>query len=110
MMIAVTAQGMGPDAAVDPRFGRCQYIVFFDPATGDYSGQENPSQHQAGGAGVNAAQFVVRNGAKALITGNVGPRASQALAAAGIDVYAGASGTVREVLQAYRAGELQKIS
>lgn len=109
MMIAVTAQGMGPDAIVDPRFGRCQYIVFFDPATGNHTGQENPSQHQAGGAGVNAAQFLARNGAKTLITGQVGPRARQALAAAGIDVYTGASGTVQEVVQAYQAGQLQQM-
>jgi predicted Fe-Mo cluster-binding NifX family protein len=47
-------------------------------------------------------------GVKVLITGNVGPNAFQALAAASIKVVVGASGTVRQVIEKYKRGELRE--
>jgi len=43
-----------------------------------------------------------------LITGNVGPNAFQALAAADIKVVVGASGTIRQVIEKYKKGELRE--
>ncbi len=44
--------------------------------------------------------------ADAIITGAIGPKALRSLNAAGIKIFHGASGSVSEALQAYRAGEL----
>jgi predicted Fe-Mo cluster-binding NifX family protein len=60
----------------------------------------------AGGAGIQAAQFVVERGAKAVISGNVGPNAFGVLQAAGVPVYTFGGGTVRQAVEAYKAGKL----
>jgi predicted Fe-Mo cluster-binding NifX family protein len=45
-----------------------------------------------------------------VLTGNVGPNAFQALSSAGIKIVTGASGTVREVIERYKRGELKETS
>jgi predicted Fe-Mo cluster-binding NifX family protein len=49
-------------------------------------------------------------GVKVLITGNVGPNAFQALAAADIKVVVGASGTIRQAVEKYKREELEGTS
>jgi predicted Fe-Mo cluster-binding NifX family protein len=53
--------------------------------------------------------MIAGKGVRALITGNVGPNAFQALSAAGIEIVTGASGTVREVVEKHKRGELRAI-
>jgi predicted Fe-Mo cluster-binding NifX family protein len=43
-----------------------------------------------------------------LITGNCGPKAFTVLEQAGVKVITGASGTVEQVVQQFKNGELQK--
>lgn len=62
------------------------------------------------GAGIQAAQTVANRGVKVLITGNVGPNAFQALSAAGIKIVTGAFGTVKEVIEKYKRGELKETN
>ena len=51
------------------------------------------------GAGVQAAQTISQLGAECLITGHCGPRAFQALKAAGIRIFTGAQGTIAEAIE-----------
>jgi predicted Fe-Mo cluster-binding NifX family protein len=69
---------------------------------------QNMASGATGGAGIQAAQTIASKGAKVLITGNVGPNAFQALSAAGIKIVTGAFGTVREVIEKYKRGELRE--
>ena len=106
MRICVTAAGVDWAAATRPNFGRAPYFLFIDTDTEAIDPVQNrPGAH---GAGVQAAQTVSERGASAVITGSVGPNAFQGLAAVGIDVYVGATGTVREAYDAYRAGDLRR--
>ena len=59
-----------------------------------------------GGAGIQAAQFVIEQGAQAVLTGNVGPNAYNVFQAAGVPIYLLTGGTVREAVEAYKAGRL----
>ncbi len=110
MKICVTSTGESLDSAVDPRFGRCAYFVVVDPATMEFKSFANPNIQSSGGAGIQAGQFVASQGAEAVITGNVGPNASQTLASAGIKVFTGASGTVREAVQKFKEKKLQEAA
>lgn len=107
MKIAITSKGKDLEAEVDPRFGRARYLILYDTDGDSYSALDNSEgQNAAQGAGIQAGQNVANAGAAALITGNCGPKAFSVLASAGVKVYIGANGTVRQALEAYKAGDL----
>ena len=110
MKIAISSTGKDLNSQIDPRFGRCQYFVFVDPETMEFEAFENEGLMASGGAGVQAAQLIAQKGAKALITGNLGPNAASAISASGIKVYLVPGGTVKDVIEGYRAGSLQEAS
>jgi len=70
----------------------------------------NPAMSAGGGAGIQAAQFVIERGAQAVLTGNVGPNAFNVFQAAGVPIYLVEEGTVREAVEAYKGGRLQAVS
>lgn len=110
MRIAVTAQGTDLDSAMDPRFGRCRSFVIADSDSEEFEAFSNDGVMASGGAGTQSAQFLANKGVDAVITGNVGPNAARALEAAGIEAYSTAAGTVRDALQAFKAGKLSAVS
>ncbi len=108
MKIAITASGDTLDAPVDPRFGRAQAFIIYDTETEEWSPLDNAQNlNAAQGAGIQAAAAVADAGAEAVITGHCGPRAFATLSAADIAVYTGASGTVRDAIDALNAGQLE---
>jgi predicted Fe-Mo cluster-binding NifX family protein len=106
MKIAITATGEGLDAPASPIFGRSQYLVLVETDTMDSESLPNPAISAAGGAGIQAAQFLTGHGIQALVTGNVGPNAYQVLHAANIPVYLYNGSTVRQAVSAFVSGEL----
>jgi predicted Fe-Mo cluster-binding NifX family protein len=109
-MICVSATANNLDAAIDPRFGRCAYFLIVEPKSMQFTAIPNNGTDATGGAGIQAAQTIANNGAKTVITGNVGPNAFKALSAAGIEIITGASGTIREVVEKYKKGEYSKTT
>lgn len=109
MKIAIAASAANLDAAADPRFGRCAWFVIVDADSMEYEAIENPAVLQGSGAGIAAAQVVASTGAEAVIAGNVGPNAHQALTAGGLKVYAFAGGTVRDAVEQWKAGKLTEV-
>jgi predicted Fe-Mo cluster-binding NifX family protein len=108
MKICVSAVADSLDAQVDPRFGRCPYLVIVDSETMRFEAIPNAASGAMSGAGIQASQTVASKGARVLITGNVGPNAFQTLSAAGIRIVTGAFGTVKEVVEKYKRGELRE--
>lgn len=108
MKIAVTSQGTELSSPVDPRFGRAKYFLIFDTETDAAEVCDNDQNLNAPqGAGIQAARAVVEQGAQAVITGNVGPKAFATLQAAGVDVFTQATGTVRQALDHWRIRKLK---
>lgn len=107
MKICVSSSGPSLESQLDPRFGRCPYLIIVDTETMKYKSIPNPGVSAASGAGIRAAQILVDEGVDVLITGNVGPNAYQALAATGIKIVTGAYGRVRDVIDAYLSGKLK---
>ncbi len=106
--IAVSCDGPTLDGQVDPRFGRAAGFLVVDPETLESEYFDNgASQVMAQGAGIQAAETVARSGAKALLTGYVGPKAFQALSAAGIRIAQNLENlTVRQAVERYKSGEV----
>jgi predicted Fe-Mo cluster-binding NifX family protein len=107
MKVAVSAYGKDLDAQLDSRFGRCTYFLVVDPDDMRYEVFKNESAVLGGGAGIQSAQFMASKGVDAVITGNCGPNAVQTLAAAGVVLFVGQKGTVKEVVERFKKGELR---
>jgi predicted Fe-Mo cluster-binding NifX family protein len=106
MKVAVSSSGRDLNAQLDPRFGRCSYFLIIDTQDMSFEIFENENAALGGGAGIQSAQFVASRGAQAVITGNCGPNALQTFAAAGVQVYVGQSGTVKDIVDKYKNGEM----
>ena len=109
MKICVSASSDSLDANVDSRFGRCPYFLIVDSETMEFTVVSNDSSNAAHGAGIQAAQTVANLGVKAVLTGNVGPNAFNVLSAIGIKIVTGASGSVRDVIEKYKKGQLKEV-
>lgn len=109
MKIVISSQGEGLEAASSPVFGRCPAYVFVDTETMQFEATPNPAMSQGGGAGIQAAQFVVECGAQAVLTGNLGPNAFDVLQAAGVPGYLVPEGTVRQAVEAFKTNQLQPM-
>ena len=108
MKIVVTTTTPDLDSPVDPRFGRGAYFVVVDTSTLEWQAHPNPAAAASGGAGIRAAQFIAEQKAQAVISGDFGPNAHQALTAAGIGMYLfGASASARQAVERFKAGELE---
>ena len=109
MKVAVTSTGTDLESRVDPRFGRARNFILVDSETGEFEVVDNKQNvNAAQGAGVQAAQNVAEAGAEAVVSGNVGPKAFEILAAAEIPVYLVDDCTVQEAVERFKRGELKK--
>jgi predicted Fe-Mo cluster-binding NifX family protein len=106
MKICISSSGTDLDSNVDPRFGRCPYYIFYDSETEKFEYFENQSRNAMGGAGIQAAQFVVDNGAETVLSGAIGPNAFRVLNSAGINIYSGVGGTVKSAIEDLKNGKL----
>lgn len=105
MKIAVTSTGPGLDDRVEARFGRCAYFVLIDTDSMQFESIENPNIARGGGAGIQSAQLMSEKGVTTVLTGNCGPNAFSVFGQAGIQVIVGVSGTVRSVVEQFKAGK-----
>lgn len=107
MKIAISSPGPDLESEIDSRFGRCQYFMIVDLDDMSFEAIANTNMAQGSGVGIQSAKVVADKGAKAVLTGNVGPNAHQVISAAGLDVMTGVSGTVRQAAHQYKNGQLQ---
>jgi len=108
MKVGVSSTGENLDANVDQRFGRCKYFLIVDTESMEFEVLSNENAMTSGGAGIQAAQTIAKTGAEVVVTGNVGPNAFQTLSAAGMKIFTGASGTIKESIEKYKKGELME--
>lgn len=106
MKVAISSSGRDLESSIDPRFGRCPYFIIVDTDTLSYELLPNSTVSTFHGAGIQAAQLIASKGVNAVLTGNIGPNAYDALSAAGIDVYTGVSGVIKDALGRFKRGEL----
>lgn len=94
------------NAVLHPRFGRAPAFIIVDMAQGQRQILVNPAQQAQGGAGVQAAEFLVKQGVNVVISGAFGPKAFNVLKAAKIQMYQASSGSVDELISRFNNGEL----
>jgi len=103
--VAVPTMGSnGLDEHVSEHFGRAPTFTVVDMATNEVKVIPNTSEHM-GGSGY-PPEIMASAGVEVMLCSGLGPRAIGMFEQCGIEVYVGASGTVRDAIQAWQAGRL----
>lgn len=106
LVIPAVAEG-NMETEVHENFGRATYFAFVDTDTENIEFVENTAAKKSSGAGVGAAQLCADNGADIVTAYHFGPKAYQALSAAGIEVLdLNEQKLIKEVYSDYQAGKL----
>jgi predicted Fe-Mo cluster-binding NifX family protein len=106
--IAISADGPELNAKIGNRLGVSKYLLIIDPDSGDFEAVPNPGASGQRGAGMQAIILAISRDVKAVLTGYCSPAVHDQLEANGIEVLLGVSGTVKEAVEKYKKGELQK--
>ena len=106
MKVCIPSMGKaGLDDQVGQHFGRVPAYTVYDTETGAVTIMDNTSEH-AGGVGL-PAEILSRAGINTMLCGGLGSRAIGLFENFGVMVYVGASGTVGDAINAWKAGKLQ---
>jgi len=103
--IAMTSTGKTLEDPIDPRFGRCPFFLIIE-SDGSVRAVPNCARAARGGAGIQAAQQIVNENVKVVITGEIGPNAFEVLSAAKIDIMLAPPGIGSKTLEEYRLNKL----
>ena len=102
--ICIAATGPKIDSPVADLFDRAPYFLIV--GLGNFTAIPNPNVRDVTGAGIQSAQLVVSEGAKAVITNDIGIRAIEELKRLQVQVYTGVTGTAAQALQWYQNNRL----
>lgn len=107
MKICIPTMGNnGLDDFVGEHFGRVPTYTIVNLETNEVKVVQNTSEHM-GGIGY-PPEIMIREGVKILVCRGLGRRAINMFDETGIDVYIGASGTVKDAISAFKQGRLKK--
>jgi len=112
MKIAISADGDKLHNKVDQRFGRCPYFLIVNvegKEVGTFEAITNEGVIQGHGAGIKAAEQIGDLKVNAVITGQLGPNATNVLKKLGIKAYS-ASGIITDVLAEFVEDKLEVIT
>ena len=87
MKICITSSDLNLNSPVDSRFGRAQYFLILDEKGNLEEAISNHGVLTRGGAGIAAAQKIINQGVKILITGNIGSNAIGVLETTNIEIF-----------------------
>ncbi len=110
MHIAIASSGQTLDAPMDARFGRAAFFLIVDSVTLAFTVHPNPAIQHSGGAGIAACQYLVGEGAEAVVAGQLGPNAMRVLESADVALFQGIGGTVRDNVIACNEGKLEALT
>jgi len=109
MKICIPTMGEnGLDNLVGEHFGRVPTYTIVDLDTNDVKVVPNTSHHMGGQA--DPPEIMAREGVNVMICQGLGRRAITMFEEFGIEVYIGASGTVKDAIEAFKQETLQKAS
>ncbi len=111
MKLMIPINGENLDGQVNPSFGRTKQFMLVDSETKNFELIPNEQNMTAAqGAGIQAAQTVIKSGAEAVITTHLGPKASRVLGEGGVKVYTAKAIPITEALELLNRNELEEMN
>ena len=112
MKIAITCMEDQINSTLDTRFGRTRHFFFIESDGKPGYFLPNKQNRQAvQGAGIQAAQTVMKENADILITGHCGPKAFKVLQQAGVRIFQSPSNTsLEDALKEFSENKLNELS
>lgn len=109
MKIGIPSMGeKGLDEQVGEHFGRVPTYTIVDLDSDEVKVVDNTSHHM-GGRG-DPPEIMKQQGVCAMLCRGLGRRAIDLFQQLGIDVYIGASGSVRDTVEAFKQGQLKQAT
>lgn len=109
MKIGIPSMGeKGLDEQVGQHFGRVTHYTIIDLDTDEVSVVQNTSHHMGGM--LQPPELLKKEGVHIMLCSGLGRRAISLFEKMGIEVYIGASGTVRDAIAAFNNGNLQQAT
>jgi len=110
MKIAVPTNGESTKDQISKSFGRAKNFIIVDSDSMDFDILANTQNvDSAQGAGIQAAQMIIKAGADILITLNCGPKAYKVLSTSGMLVYTGVDENILQNVSEYKASKLKSL-
>jgi len=107
MKICVPTMGeAGMEEAICQHFGRAPTFTIVDTDSGKITVLPNVSEHM-GGTGL-PTETIFAAGVQLMIVGGLGPKAVAMFNEGGVDVFVGATGTVKDAIDDWRANMLSR--
>ena len=106
--ICIATSGPSMSDQIAPMFDRAPYFMIV--GLGTCKVVANPNVDDQAGVGIQSAQLVVSEGAKAVITNDISFKALEELSKLRIRVYTGVTGTAKQGLEWYQNGRLTPSS
>lgn len=110
MKIAIPVDTNTMDTPVCQSLARAPYYLIHDTETNSTVFFENSAAQSQGGAGIKAAQLIVDQGIKTLLTPRCGENAAEILNAAKIQIYKTTFESAQENLEALKKNALPVLS
>lgn len=111
MRISMPVDEQRIDTTICISFGRAPYFLIYDTKSESYTFIDNSEAASSqGGAGIKAAQVVADQKVDVLLTPRCGENAAEVLKGANIQMYKTTSTDVKEMIEAYKNGELSVLT
>lgn len=109
MKIAIPVLEKTMETAVSPSFGRAAYFLFYDTVDSMPIFMENEAAMSPGGAGIKAAEAIIKNNATVVITPSCGQNAADVLKGANISIYRSTEDSLTKTIESFKNNELSLL-
>lgn len=109
MKIVMPVDDKSIESNICQSFGRTPYFLIYDTETEESIYVDNSAIATQGGAGIKAAQLIVDQKAKGLITPRCGEKAAAVIKAANIEMYKAMDGSALDNIKAFKDNKLSDL-
>ncbi|MDD4610297.1 MAG: NifB/NifX family molybdenum-iron cluster-binding protein [Bacteroidaceae bacterium] len=109
MKIAIPVDDKSMETSVCQSFGRAPYFLIYNNESKESTFLDNSAAASQGGAGIKAAQTIVDNQVRALITPRCGENAANVLKAANIEIYKTVNDSIKDNISAFTDGKISLL-